>query len=100
MAGNQWVKRAQLGDSRCGFRSVQYAANVLLAGVFWGVLSKKLVLCQSLKLGFTVMKLGFTVIQEGMRPSKEALDSRMRGNDVTQKLRFDKALGSFVYAAS
>ena len=93
MAGNQWVKRAQLGDSGCGFRSVQYAANVLLAGVFWGVLSKKLVLCQSLKLGFTVIPA-----QAGIQIA--ALDSRLRGNDVTQKLRFDKALGSFVYAAS
>jgi len=82
LAGNQWVKRAQLGDRRCGFRSVQYAANVLLAGVFWGVLSKKLVLCQSLKLGFTDLKLGFTVIPAQAGIQIAALDSRLRGNDV------------------
>jgi hypothetical protein len=94
MAGNQWVKRAQLGDSRCGFRSVQYAANVLLADVFWGMLSKKLVLCQSLKLGFTDLELGFTVMNLGFTviPAQAgiqiaALDSRLRGNDVTPKTK-------------
>jgi hypothetical protein len=71
------------------------------------------VLCQSLKLGFTVMKLGFTVMKLGFTVMKlgftvmklgftvipaqagiqiAALVSRLRGNDVTQKLRFDKAL--------
>ena len=55
--------------------------------------------CQSLKLGFTVMKLGFTDLklrftvipaQAGIQIA--ALVSRLRGNDVTQKLRFDKAI--------
>ncbi len=49
-------------------------------------------LCQSLKLGFTDLKLGFTVIPAQAGIQIAALDSRMRGNDVTQKLRFDKAL--------
>ena len=42
-------------------------------------------LCQSLKLGFTVIPA-----QAGIQIA--ALVSRLRGNDVTQKLRFDKAL--------
>jgi hypothetical protein len=53
-----------------------------------------LVLCQSLKLGFTVLKLGFTVIPAQAGIQIAALVSRLRGNDVTQKLRFDKALVS------
>jgi hypothetical protein len=51
------------------------------------------VLCQSLKLGFTDLKLGFTVIPAQAGIQIAALDSRLRGNDVTQKRRFDKALG-------
>jgi hypothetical protein len=64
------------------------------------------VLFQSLKLRFTVLKLGFTVLELGFTDLKlrftvipaqagiqiAALVSRLRGNDVTQKLRFDKAL--------
>ena len=49
-------------------------------------------LCQSLKLGFTDLKLGFTVIPAQAGIQIAALVSRLRGNDVTQKLRFDKAL--------
>jgi hypothetical protein len=52
-----------------------------------------LVLCQSLKLGFTDMKLGSTVIPAQAGIQTAALDSRLRGNDVTQKRRFGKALG-------
>jgi hypothetical protein len=43
--------------------------------------------CQGLKLGFTVIPA-----QAGIQIA--ALVSRLRGNDVTQKLRFDKALVS------
>jgi len=50
------------------------------------------VLCQSLKQGFTVMKQGFTVIPAQAGIQIAALDSRLRGNDVTPKLRFDKAI--------
>jgi len=52
------------------------------------------VFCQSLKLGFTDLKLGFTVIPAQAGIQIAALVSRLRGNDVTQKLRFDKALES------
>jgi len=45
------------------------------------------VLCQSLQLGFTVIPA-----QAGIQIA--ALVSRLRGNDVTQKLRFDKALAT------
>jgi hypothetical protein len=51
-----------------------------------------LLLCQSLKLGFTDLKLGFTVIPAQAGIQIAALVSRLRGNDVTPKLRFDKAL--------
>ena len=44
-----------------------------------------LVFCQSLKLGFTVIPA-----QAGIQIA--ALDSRLRGNDVTQKLKFDKTV--------
>jgi hypothetical protein len=47
-----------------------------------------------MKLGFTVMKLGFTVIPAQAGIQIAALVSRLRGNDVTQKLRFDKARAS------
>ena len=56
-------------------------------------------MCQSLKLGFndlklrfTVMQLGFTVIPAQAGIQIAALVSRLRGNDVTPKLKFDKAL--------
>jgi hypothetical protein len=49
------------------------------------------VFCQSLKLGFTDLELGFTVIAAKAGIQIAALGSRLRGNDVTQKLRFDKA---------
>ncbi len=48
--------------------------------------------CQSLKLEFTDLKLGFTVIPAQAGIQIAALVSRLRGNDVTQRLRFDKAL--------
>ncbi|MEI7698772.1 MAG: hypothetical protein WCK86_03180 [Planctomycetia bacterium] len=68
-----------------------------------------LLLCQSLKLGFTdlklvftdlklrftVMKLAFTVIPAQAGVQIAPLVSRLRGNDVTPKLRFDKALRQF-----
>jgi hypothetical protein len=50
------------------------------------------VLCQSLKLGFTDLKLGFTVIPAQAGIQIAALVFRLRGNDITQKLRFDRAL--------
>ncbi len=60
-------------------------------------------LCQSLKLGFndlklrlTVMQLGFTVIPAQAGIQIAALVSRLRGNNVTQKLRFDKALACHI----
>jgi len=43
------------------------------------------VLCQSPKLGFTVLKLGFTVIPAQAGIQIAALVSRLSGNDVTQK---------------
>ena len=49
-------------------------------------------LCQSLTSGFTVMKSGFTVIPAQAGIQIAALVSRLRGNDVTPKRRFDKAL--------
>ncbi len=54
-----------------------------------------LLLCQRLKLEFTDLKLGFTVIPAQAGLQIAALVSRLRGNDVTQKLRFDKALRQF-----
>jgi hypothetical protein len=56
------------------------------------------VLCQSLKLGFTDLKLGFTVIPAQAGIQIAALVSRLRGNDTTQKLRFDKAAACFCQA--
>ena len=54
-----------------------------------------------MKLGFTVMKpaftdlkLAFTVIPAQAGIQIAALVSRLRGTDVTQKLRFDKASAS------
>jgi hypothetical protein len=44
-----------------------------------------------LQLRFTVLKVGFTVIPAQAGIQIAALDSRLRGNDVTQKPRFDKA---------
>jgi len=38
-----------------------------------------------LKLGFTDLNLGFTVIPAQAGIEIAALDSRLRGNDVTQK---------------
>jgi hypothetical protein len=38
------------------------------------------------------LKLGFTVIPAQAGIQIAALDSRLRGNDVTRKLRFDEAL--------
>jgi hypothetical protein len=52
----------------------------------------RLELCQSLKLGFSYLKSGFTVIPAQAGIQIAALDSCLRGNDVTQKRRFDKAL--------
>jgi hypothetical protein len=50
------------------------------------------VLCQSLKLGFTVLKLGFTDLKLGLTviPAQAgiqiaALDSRLRGYDVRKR---------------
>jgi hypothetical protein len=43
-------------------------------------------------LGFTDLKLRFTVIPAQAGIQIAALVSRLRGNDVTQKRRFDKAL--------
>jgi hypothetical protein len=45
------------------------------------------VLCQSLKLDFTDLKLGLTVIPAQAGIQVAALDSRLRGNDVTRQQR-------------
>jgi hypothetical protein len=55
------------------------------------------VLCQSLKLGFIDLKLGLTVIPAQAGIQIAALGSRLRGNDVTPKRRFDKALANFTF---
>ena len=44
---------------------------------------------------FQSLKLRFTVIPAQAGIQIAALVSRLRGNDVTQKLRFDKALRQF-----
>jgi len=46
-----------------------------------------------MKLGFTELKLGFTVMPAQAGIQIAALVSRLRGNDVTQKLRFARAPG-------
>ncbi|MEI7702821.1 MAG: hypothetical protein WCK86_23695 [Planctomycetia bacterium] len=46
-----------------------------------------------IKMGFSVIKMGFTVIPAQAGIQIAALNSRLRGNDASQKLRFDKALG-------
>ncbi|MEI7699218.1 MAG: hypothetical protein WCK86_05440 [Planctomycetia bacterium] len=80
------------GGRRKSPRAMEDATDKSQSG---GPVPTPLVLCQSLKLGFTDLKLGFTVIPAQAGIQIAALVSRLRGNDVTQKLRFDKALVVF-----